>query len=212
MTEGSRVHIVDDDESLRTALIRLLKAAGFPAVGYASAGDFLLEPPERRRGCLLLDVRLPSGPSGPALHDALNMQGIDLPVIFMTGFVDMPTCVSAIQAGAVDFLEKPIRLEILLDAVKRGFAADKERQAERTAKDRLTFLFGLLSPRERTVFERVVAGKLNKQIADELGVSERTVKAQRAHLMEKLEVTSSAELGRLAERLELQQAGRRANA
>ena len=212
MTEASRVHIVDDDMSLRTALIRLLNAASIPAVGYATAGDFLLEPPGRRRGCLLLDVRLRSGPSGPALHDALNMQGIELPIIFMTGFVDMPTCVTAIQAGAVDFLQKPIRLEILLDAVRRGFAIDRDRQAARTARERLVLLFGLLSPRERTVFERVVAGKLNKQIADELGVSERTVKAQRAHLMEKLEVTSSAELGRLAERMTLLERSRPADA
>ena len=201
MTTKAQIHIVDDDASLRTALIRLLGAAGFDAVGYASTGDYLLSRPESRHGCLLLDVRLPAGPSGLDLHAALRELGADLPVVFMTGHADVPTCLRAMKAGAVDFLEKPIKAETLLDAVRRALALDLQRRTERTQEESLSTKYGSLSPRERQVFDGVIAGKLNKQIADELGVAERTVKAQRAHMMEKLGVGSSAELGRLAERL-----------
>lgn len=201
MTQKAQIHIVDDDASLRTALTRLLNAAGFDAVGYASAGDFLLNRPQGRHGCLLLDIRLPAGPSGLDLHAALGQHDIDLPVVFMTGHADVPSCVRAMKAGAVDFLEKPISSETLLDTIGRALALDLQRRAARGEEDRLSASFASLSPRERQVFDRVVAGKLNKQIADELGVAERTVKAQRAHMMEKLGVGSSAELGRLAERL-----------
>ncbi|QJP13220.1 response regulator transcription factor [Starkeya sp. ORNL1] len=201
MTTKAQIHIVDDDASLRTALIRLLGAAGFDAVGYASTGDYLLSRPESRHGCLLLDVRLPAGPSGLDLHAALRELGADLPVVFMTGHADVPTCLRAMKAGAVDFLEKPIKAETLLEAVRRALALDLQRRTERTQEESLSNRYGSLSPRERQVFDGVIAGKLNKQIADELGVAERTVKAQRAHMMEKLGVGSSAELGRLAERL-----------
>ena len=201
MTTKAQIHIVDDDASLRTARIRLLAAAGFDAVGYASTGDYLLSRPESRHGCLLLDVRLPAGPSGLDLHAALRELGADLPVVFMTGHADVPTCLRAMKAGAVDFLEKPIKAETLLEAVRRALALDLQRRTERTQEESLSTKYGSLSPRERQVFDGVIAGKLNKQIADELGVAERTVKAQRAHMMEKLGVGSSAELGRLAERL-----------
>lgn len=201
MTTKAQIHIVDDDASLRTALIRLLGAAGFDAVGYASTGDYLLSRPESRHGCLLLDVRLPAGPSGLDLHAALRELGADLPVVFMTGHADVPTCLRAMKAGAVDFLEKPIKSETLLEAVRRALALDLQRRTERTQEESLSTRYGSLSPREKQVFDGVIAGKLNKQIADELGVAERTVKAQRAHMMEKLGVGSSAELGRLAERL-----------
>jgi len=200
MSERAQVHIVDDDASLRVALARLLTAAGFDVRGYASTGEFLLNRPDGRNGCLLLDVRLP-GPSGLDLHEALAGQGIDLPVIFMTGHADVPSCVRAMKGGAIDFLEKPIGPEILLDAVRRALALDLQRRAARHEENRLGLLFASLSQREREVFERVVAGKLNKQIADELGIAERTVKAQRAHVMEKLGVGSAAELGRIAERI-----------
>lgn len=119
----------------------------------------------------------------------------------MTGHADVPTCLRAMKAGAVDFLEKPIKAETLLEAVRRALALDLQRRTERTQEESLSNRYGSLSPRERQVFDGVIAGKLNKQIADELGVAERTVKAQRAHMMEKLGVGSSAELGRLAERL-----------
>jgi FixJ family two-component response regulator len=194
------IHVVDDDESLRTALLRLLAAAGFEARGYASTGAFLMEPPPDRPGCLLLDVRLP-GPSGLDLQAALQRQGVALPVIFLTGHADVSSSVRAMKAGAVDFLTKPVRRETLLEALSRALERDAGQRAARGEVARLRALFGVLTPREREVFERVVAGRLNKQIAVELGVAERTVKAERAQVMLKLGVGSAAELGRLAERL-----------
>jgi len=194
------IHVVDDDESLRTALLRLLAAAGFEASGYASTGEFLLKPPPDRPGCVLLDVRLP-GPSGLDLQAALQRQGVALPVIFLTGHADVASSVRAMKAGAVDFLTKPVRRETLLEALSRALERDATQRALREEIGRLRERFGSLTNREREVFERVVAGKLNKQIAGDLGIAERTVKAERAQVMVKLGVSSAAELGRLAERL-----------
>ena len=179
------------------ALLELLDAAGFEARGYASTGAFLLQPPADRPGCLLLDVRLP-GPSGLELQGALQQQGIALPVIFLTGHADVPTSVKAMKAGAVDFLEKPVERDTLLDALRRALARDAEQRAAREAALRQSKRLSVLTPREREIFDRIVAGKLNKQIADELGLGLRTVKAYRAQLMEKLGVTKAAELGKLA--------------
>ena len=200
MSATPLVHVVDDDESQRTALLRLLDAAGFEARGYASTGDFLLHPLPDRPGCVLLDVRMP-GPSGLALQAALQRQGVALPVVFLTGHADVASTVQAMKAGAVDFLEKPADRDILLDALRRALARDAAQRTTRDENHRLRARFAILTPREREVFDRVVAGKLNKQIADELGVAERTVKAQRAQVMMKLGVESAAELGRLAEQL-----------
>ena len=200
MSATPLIHVVEDDESLRTALLRLLGAAGFEARGYASTGDFLLHPPPDRPGCLLLDVRLP-GPSGLELQAALQCQGVALPVIFLTGYADVAGSVRAMKAGAVDFLEKPVERDALFDAIQRALARDATQRAARDDAERLRARFASLAPRERAVFERIVAGKLNKQIADELGIAERTVKLQRAQLMAKLGVGSAAELGRLAEQL-----------
>jgi FixJ family two-component response regulator len=194
------IHVVDDDESLRTAVLRLLNAAGFEACGYASTGDFLLHPLPNRPGCLLLDVRMP-GPSGLDLQAALKRQGIMLPVIFLTGHADVTSSVKAMKAGAVDFLTKPVKRDILLDALRRALAIDALQRVARDEADHLRARFASLTPRERVVFDLIIAGRLNKQIADELGIAERTVKLQRAQLMAKLGVGSAAELGRLAERL-----------
>jgi len=194
------IHVVDDDESLRTALLRLLDAAGFEARGYASTGDFLLHPPPDRHGCLLLDVRLP-GPSGLELQAALLRQGVALPIVFLTGHADVASSVRAMKAGAVDFLSKPIERDALLDALRRALARDALERAARDDGRQLRARFDSLTPRERAVFDRVVLGRLNKQIAEELGIAERTVKLQRAQLMAKLGVGSPVELGRLDERL-----------
>ncbi len=194
------IHVVDDDESLRLALVRLLEAAGFEARSYASAGDFLLQPVPDRRGCLLLDVRMP-GPSGLDLQAALPAHKVGLPVIFMTGFADVPTSVRAMKAGAVDFLEKPVQRQDLLEAIGRALQRDERQRRERDDMERLQQRFALLTPREQDVLEQVVAGKLNKQIATALQVSERTVKTLRAQGMDKLGATTSAELGTLMERL-----------
>jgi FixJ family two-component response regulator len=193
------IRVVDDDESLRAAVLRLLEAAGFEACGYASTGDFLLNSPRERPGCVLLDVRLP-GPSGLELQAALPGQGFALPVVFMSGYADVASSVKAMKAGAVDFLEKPIQRQALFDAIGRALELDQARRAVHAETDALRVRFESLTPREREVLDRVVGGRLNKQIADELGIAERTVKAQRAQLMEKLGAGSTAELGALAER------------
>jgi len=200
MNPSPLIHVVDDDESLRTALQRLLEVAGFEARGYASAGEFLLHPPPDRPSCLLLDVRMP-GPSGLDLQGALGENGVALPIVFLTGHADVPSTVQALKGGAVDFLEKPIQRYALLAAIERALDRDAAQRAASAEAARLRALFATLSTREREVFDRIVAGKLNKQIADELGSSERTIKTQRAQLMVKLGVDSAAELGALAEKL-----------
>ena len=200
MNEKPLIHVVEDDESLRNALLRQLNSAGLEARGYGSTGEFLLQPPPQRPGCVLLDLRLP-GPSGLDLQAALPDKGITLPVVFMTGNPDFASSVRAMKAGAVDFLEKPIEPQQLFGALQRALALDLRQRATRVETSDLRQRFAQLTPREHEVLERVVGGLLNKQIADELGIAERTVKAQRAQLMEKLGVVSAAELGVLAERL-----------
>ncbi len=204
MNVQANVYIVDDDDSLRSALQRLLTAAGYRVTGYASAGEFLLKPPPDAPGCLLLDVRMP-GPSGLDLQQALNRHGIHWPVIFLTGHGDLATGVRAMKAGAVDFLTKPVEREPLLAAIQRALAQDATRRAASALEADLRDRFEQLTPREREVFDLVVAGLLNKQIAHALGIAERTVKAQRAQVMAKLGATNAAELGRIA--AELRQLG-----
>lgn len=196
------IHVVDDDESLRSALLRLLGASGYSARGYSSAGDFLLYPHEDRPGCLLLDLNMPGGPSGLELQAALRRQGVHLPVIFLTGYGDMQSSVRALKAGAVDFLTKPVERQVLLEALQRALALDACWRSNREQAADLRARFATLSPREREVFDLVLAGRLNKQIADQLGVCERTVKTLRAQLMLKLGAESVADFGRLAERLQ----------
>jgi FixJ family two-component response regulator len=197
MTAPPLIHVVDDDDSLRSALQRLLAAAGYRVRTYASAGEFLLDPPGDAPGCLLLDVRMP-GPSGLDLQEALARHGIGLPVIFLTGHGDLATGVRAMKAGAVDFLTKPVEREPLLGAVARALERDAAQRAARGVDRELQDRYAQLTARERQVFELVVAGRLNKQIADALGIAERTVKAQRAQVMAKLGAANAAELGRIA--------------
>jgi FixJ family two-component response regulator len=187
------IHVVDDDESLRTALMRLLRASGYEVRTYASAGDFLLNKPENALGCVVLDVRMP-GPSGFELQEAIAKLDESLPIIFLTGH-------GAIKAGAVDFLTKPVRRETLLQAVRTALAGSAERCATRELLHSLRSRYESLTAREREVFARVVSGKLNKQIAGELDTCERTVKAHRAHVMEKMQLASVAELVHAADQL-----------
>ena len=200
MSTNPLIHVVDDDDSMRTALLRLLDAAGFEARGYGSTGEFLLHPPPDRPGCLLLDLRLP-GPSGLELQASLQEQGVMLPVVFLTGHATVASSVQAMKAGAVDFLTKPVKRDILLDALRRALARDTHQRTSRDEADRLQACFGSLTQREREVFDGIADGKLNKQIASELGVSERTIKTHRGQVMAKLGATSAADLGRLAELL-----------
>jgi FixJ family two-component response regulator len=193
------IHVVDDDDSLRTALLRLLAVAGFEARGYASTGEFLMQPPPTRAGCLLLDVRLP-GPSGLELQAALHSKGVTLPVVFLTAHADVATSVQAMKAGAVDFLSKPVKRATLFEAIERALARDALQRAARDEADHLRGRFASLTPRQLEILDHIVAGRLNKEIAHELGIAERTVKLQRAHLMTKLGARSAAELGQLSER------------
>jgi len=200
MSTTPLIHVVDDDLSMRTALLRLLDAAGFEARGYSSTGEFLLQPLPDRPGCLLLDLRLP-GPSGLELQEALLQKKIILPIVFLTGHGNVDSSVRAMKAGAVDFLTKPVQRDILLDAVGRALARYATQRAAQEETDQLHVRFVSLTERQREVFDRIVAGKLNKQIADELGIAERTVKREREQVMTKLDANSAADLGRLAELL-----------
>ena len=187
------VHVVDDDPSFRTAISRLLRAAGYEVRVYGSAGDFLLEPPADGSGCILLDLRMP-GPSGLELHEAIARRGDTLPVIFLTGHGDIPQSVRAMRQGAVDFLTKPVRRTELVASIRQALERQEAAAETRGRRKAIAERFAKLTPREKEVFELVVAGRLNKQIAALLGTSERTVKAHRARIMEKMQVDSVAGL------------------
>jgi RNA polymerase sigma factor (sigma-70 family) len=195
------VHVVDDDASFRAAIERRLKKAGFAVAIYPSAQQLLDHlPDEAEPGCILLDVRIPDL-SGPELQDRLGKVGSTLPIVFLTGYVDVPTTVRTIKAGAEDFLTKPVSSEQLLHAIERAMAHNEASRDVKRKLDALRALLATLTPRERQVFERVVQGKINKQIAQQLGATERTIKAHRHRVMEKMKVQSLAELVSLAERL-----------
>lgn len=198
LDESPVVHLVDDDEALRTALSRLLRAAGHEVRVYASAAEFLMARDGTMRGCLLLDVRMPGGPTGLELHQALVRQGETLPVVFLTGHGDIPMSVQAVKNGAFDFLTKPVRREDLLKTVTSALEAEQTSwQAGERCRDLLR-REATLTPTEREVFRRVVAGQPNKMIAAELGCAERTVKAHRSQVMHKMAAASLAELVSMA--------------
>jgi FixJ family two-component response regulator len=200
--------VVDDDVSFRTAIERRLKLAGYDVVTYASALDLLDAAPDNDRpGCILLDVRIP-GLSGPELHSQLIASGSTLPIIFLTGHADTATTVRAIKAGAEDFLTKPVASELLLDAIARAMARQDAARGQRGKLDTLRTHLATLTQRERQVFDLIVRGRINKQVAHELGTTERTVKAHRHQVMEKMRVHSLAELVSIAERLGMLDANR----
>jgi RNA polymerase sigma factor (sigma-70 family) len=195
------VHVVDDDASFRTAIERRLKRAGYAVASYASAQQLLDRPPdESEPGCILLDVRSPDL-SGPDLQDRLSKLGSTIPIVFLSGYPDVPTTVKAIKAGAEDFLTKPVSSERLLHAIEQAMAHHEASRSQKLKLDSLRGLVDTLTPRERQVFERVVQGKINKQIAQQLGATERTIKAHRHRVMEKMKVRTLAELVSIAERL-----------
>ena len=195
------VHVVDDDPSFRTAIERRLKLAGYDVATYASAQELLdAAPGDDQPGCILLDVMIP-GLSGPDLQSRLVASGSILPIIFLTGHADTPTTVRTIKAGAEDFLTKPVSSEQLLDAIGRALARQDAARAQRGKLDTFRMHLATLTQRERQVFDLIVRGKINKQVAHELGTTERTVKAHRHQVMEKMQVHSLAELVSVAERL-----------
>jgi FixJ family two-component response regulator len=195
------VHIVDDDASFRTAMERRLKHAGYQVATYASAERLLNRlPSENVSGCILLDVRI-SGLSGPELQERLSELGSTVPIIFLTEHPDVPTTVRAIKAGADDFLVKPVSSDELLQAVERAIAHHEVTRGLKTQLDPVRAHIAALTPRERQVFELVICGNTNKQMARALGGTERTIKAHRQKVMEKMQVRSLAELVSLAERV-----------
>ena len=195
------VHVIDDDESMRTALARLLGAAGFSVRTYAGAGDFSLTWRDDGPGCILLDVCMP-GPSGLDLQRALAQRADALPVVFLSGQSDIAMSVVAMKAGAVDFLSKPVETDALLAAVRAAVARDRARRELLARNRHILACYASLSARERQVFAQVTAGRLHKQIADELGTCERTIKAHRAHVMEKFHAHTFVDLIRIAGELE----------
>ena len=194
------VHIVDDDASFRTAIARLLGASGYKVALYGSASELLANLPGGAPGCILLDVKM-SGLSGPQLQDRLGELGFRLPIVFVTGHGDVPTSVRAIKAGAEDFLTKPVPKEKLLAAIECAINHYEQMRDHDNRLAALRSLVSKLTPRESEVFYLVVRGRPNKQIAHELGTSERTIKAHRQQVMEKCKVQSLAELVLIAERL-----------
>jgi RNA polymerase sigma factor (sigma-70 family) len=194
------VFVVDDDTSVRKALARLIRSVGISVETFASAEEFLAREPHEGAACVILDVRMP-GLSGLQLQQYLAESGRSLAVIFMTGYGTIPMTVQAMKAGAVDFLEKPFEDQDLIDAVYKALEENRDTvQAGdelRAIKERLDSL----TSRQREVFEMVVSGKLNKQIASKLGTSEKTVKAQRAQVMKKMQANSLADLVRLGEKI-----------
>lgn len=197
------IHVVDDDLSFRTAVTRLLRAARYEVRGYRSASEFLDSDPCADPGCILLDLRMP-GVSGSDLQQSLANLDEPLPIIFLTGHGDIPASVRAMKAGAVDFLTKPVPRDTLLRAIQSALERDATERKSRAILRELRRRYETLTAREREVLAHVVSGKLNKQIAFDLGTSERTIKAHRARIMDKLAIQSVAELVRIAQNLGIQ--------
>ena len=187
------IHVVDDDDAFRAAMARLLRVAGYEVKEYRSAGEYLLDPPSDGTGCLLLDLHMP-GPDGLELQEALIRRGDSLPVVFLTGHGDVRSSVRAMRQGAADFLTKPVNREELLAAIRAALQRQEREQSSSRWRRDLAGRYATLTPREKQVLEGVVTGALNKQIAALLGTSERTVKAHRAKIMQKMRVASVAEL------------------
>jgi FixJ family two-component response regulator len=199
---GAMVFVVDDDASMRESLKNLIRSVGLRVELFGSAQEFLGSPRPEVPSCLVLDVRLP-GLSGLDLQRRTAEAGLDLPIIFITGHGDIPMSVRAMKAGAVEFLTKPFRDQDLLDAIEQALERDRQARQQRAALEALRGRFASLTPRERDVMARVVAGLLNKQIGADLGTSETTVKIHRHQVMAKMGAGSVPELVRMADRLGL---------
>jgi FixJ family two-component response regulator len=198
--ERALVHIVDDDASMRSALEGLFESVGLQTQTYATANDFLSANLSDRPGCIVLDVRLPDM-NGLEFQTRLIQSGVGIPVVMMTGFGDIPMSVHAMKHGAVDFLAKPFRDQDMLDAVLAAIERDQQRRVVESDVSRLKGRFETLSPREQEVMLLVAAGKMNKQVAGDLGISEITVKIHRGAAMHKMRARTYADLVRMADAL-----------
>ena len=199
MTEGL-VFVVDDDDSVRRALERLIRSMGLTVETFASASELLRHKPPAGPACVVSDVRMP-GLSGLDLQSELAKAGFSMPIIFMTGHGTVPMTVRAMKAGAVDFLQKPVDEQQLLDAIHQALERSGRERREMSENEGLRARVGTLTAREREVFDLVVTGMLNKQIAAELSASEKTIKVHRGRVMQKMQADSLADLVRMAERL-----------
>jgi FixJ family two-component response regulator len=191
------VYVVDDDPSVRVAMERLLKSVGLTVITFASARQFLDQATPEWSGCLIVDLRMP-GMGGLDLQDQLSARPVSLPVIFLTGYGTVPASVRAMKAGAVDFLEKPVDDQTLLDAVHKALKKDREDRLNRAEMQALHQRLAALTPREYEVLTFIISGRLNKQVAAALGTTEKTIKVHRARILKKLQCASLAELVRLA--------------
>ena len=199
---NSTVLVIDDDVELRNSLGRLLRSVGFGSQLFASVSDFLKSDPPEGPTCLVLDVRL-QGQSGLDLQRELAVANRQLPIIFITGHGDIPMSVQAMKGGAIEFLTKPIRDQELLDAIQLGLTRDRARRESEAGLIALRERFASLSPREREIMIQVARGRLSKQIAGDMGISETTVKVHRSRAMRKMNARSLPEFGRMAAKLEL---------
>ncbi|WP_322065743.1 response regulator transcription factor [Burkholderia ubonensis] len=200
------VYVVDDDETLRRSLSALLRSAGFRAETFASSRAFLAFERPDVPSCLILDVRL-ADESGLAVQEETARAGLNVPILFMTGYGDVATTVKAMKGGALDFLTKPFDDEAMLDAVRRALARDSERLARERMLEPVRRAYASLTPREREVMSHVIAGQMNKQIASTLGLQEITVKVHRAQVMKKMQARTLPDLVRKAEALGVSPAG-----
>jgi FixJ family two-component response regulator len=205
--QNAIVFIVDDDESVRKSLERLIRSANLEVETFASAQQFLARSRPDVPSCLVLDVRMP-GLSGLDLQKRMAENDIEIPIVFITGHGDIPTSVRAMKAGAVEFLTKPFRDQDLLDAIQEAIERDRVALQRQAGMEELRGRYQTLTPREREVMDLVVSGLLNKQIAVDLGISEATVKIHRGQVMEKMRAVSLAELVRMSDKLEIPRATR----
>jgi len=196
------VIVIDDDQDIRDALEGLLKSVGLRTKLFASVQEFLDSDPPSGLRCLVLDIRLP-GRSGLDFYDSLVAENVFLPVVFISGHADIPMSVRAMKAGAVEFLTKPVRHQDLLDAIHLAIDKDRNHRETESSVAKIRANLATLTQREREVLEHVVAGRLNKQIAADIGISMATVKLHRGHVMQKMQAVSLAELVRMADRIGL---------
>jgi FixJ family two-component response regulator len=199
-TTAATIYVIDDEPDVCAGLSRLLRSAGWSVMAYTSAPEFLEHTPVHGVGCVLLDVSMP-GMSGPELHQRLCNLGLEFPVIYLTGQASVPLSVQAMKRGAADFLEKPVDADQLLTAIDAAVARHRARQAEDSRLSAARQRLAKLSAREREVMDHVIAGRLNKQIASDLGIAEKTVKVHRGRVMTKVGVRSLAQLVHLCDEL-----------